>query len=93
MRADLLTILEPIAVDPARKSWKDVLRNLVYHANLQGLAWPSVATIRAETGYKSDRAIVDALAGLEEAQIIRRIPGEGGDLYRFRSGSRLRDSI
>lgn len=85
MRADLWTILEPIAVDPARKSWKDVLRNLVYHANLQGLAWPSVATIRAETGYKSDRAIVDALAGLEEAQIIRRIPGEGGGGGRGRS--------
>ncbi len=64
MRSDIWSVLEPVAVDPARKSWKDVLRNLVFHANLEGCAWPSVATIRAETGYKSAKAVIDALAGL-----------------------------
>jgi hypothetical protein len=75
MRADLWNILEPIAVDPARKSWKDVLRNLVFHANIEGQAWPSVATIRAETGYKSNKAIIDALSGLKECGLISPAPG------------------
>ena len=70
MRTDLWSILEPVPVDPARKSWKDVLRNLVFHANIEGLAWPSVATIREETGYKSDKAVIAALAGLRAAGII-----------------------
>lgn len=74
MRVDLWNILEPVHVDPARKSWKDVLRNLVFHSNLQGCAWPSIATIRSETGYKSDKAITDALAGLKEAGIISPMP-------------------
>lgn len=71
MRADYWSVLEPVAVDPARKSWKDVLRNLVFHANLEGVAWPSVATIRAETGYKSAKAVIDALAGLRSLGLIR----------------------
>lgn len=74
VRTDLWNILEPVHVDPARKSWKDVLRNLVFHANLEGCAWPGVATIRAETGYKSDKAVVDALAGLRELGIIAPVP-------------------
>ena len=75
MRTDMWNVLEPIHVDPARKSWKDVLRNLVFHANLEGCAWPSVATIRAETGYKSNKAIIDALAGLKAAGIITPMQG------------------
>lgn len=75
MRTDLWSILEPIAVDPARKSWKDVLRNLVFHANTSGCAWPSVATIRMETGYKSNKAIIDALAGLKASGIIYPMKG------------------
>ena len=74
VRTDLWNILEPVHVDPARKSWKDVLRNLVFHANLEGCAWPGVATIRAETGYKSDKAVIDALAGLRELGIIAPVP-------------------
>lgn len=70
MRADYWSILEPIIVDPARKSWKDVLRNLIFHANIEGCAWPSIATIRAETGYKSAKAIIDALAGLRSLGLI-----------------------
>ena len=64
MRPDLWNILEPIQVDPRVKSWKDVLRNLVFHANDNGEAWPNIETIRLEVGYKSRKAVIDALAGL-----------------------------
>ncbi len=63
-------ILEPVVVDPRVKSWKDVLRNLIFHANDDGLAWPNAETIRAEVGYKSRRAVVDALAGLEGCGLL-----------------------
>ena len=75
MRSDLWNILEPIAVDPSRKSWKDVLRCLVYHANGSGEAWPSIETIRRECGYKSHKAIIDALAGLKGLGIIYPMKG------------------
>ena len=62
MRPDLWNILEPVEVDPRVKSWKDVLRNLVFHANDTGEAWPNIETIRREVGYKSRKAVIDALA-------------------------------
>ena len=77
MRTDMWNELEPVHVDPARKSWKDVLRNLIYHANMEGCAWPGVKTIRAETGYKSDKAVTDALAGLRAAGIISHMAESG----------------
>ena len=70
MRPDLWSILEPVPVDPAHKSWKDVLRCLIYHCNDDGEAWPSAETIRLECGYKSRKAIVDALAGLRGLGLI-----------------------
>ena len=73
MRPDLWNILEPVEVDPRVKSWKDVLRNLVFHANDTGEAWPNIETIRREVGYKSRKAVIDALAGLEHCGLIGRI--------------------
>ena len=73
MRPDLWNILEPIQVDPRVKSWKDVLRNLVFHANDNGEAWPNIETIRLEVGYKSRKAVIDALAGLEHCGLIGRV--------------------
>ena len=78
MRVDLWNVLEPVVVDPARKSWKDVLRNLVYHANTAGEAWPSIETIRRECGYKSRKAVIDALAGLKGIGIIYPMPDAPG---------------
>lgn len=73
MRPDLWSILEPISVDPRVKSWKDVLRNLVFHAGKEGESSPTMETIRQETGYKSKRAVLDALSALEHHRIIRRL--------------------
>ena len=64
MRPDLWNILEPVEVDPRVKSWKDVLRNLVFHANDTGEAWPNIETIRREVGYKSRK---EAAAHAQEA--------------------------
>lgn len=72
MRPDLWNILEPVEVDPRVKSWKDVLRNLVFHANDTGEAWSNIETIRREVGYKSRRVVIDALAGLEHCGLIGR---------------------
>ena len=73
MRPDLWNILEPIQVDPRVKSWKDVLRNLVFHSNETGEAWANIETIRREVGYKSRKAVIDALAGLEHCGLIGRV--------------------
>ena len=72
MRPDLWNILEPVEVDPRVKSWKDVLRNLVFHANDMGEAWPNIETIRREVGYKSRRIVIDTLAALEHCGLIGR---------------------
>ena len=72
MRPDLWNMLEPVGVNPRVKSWKDILRNLIFHANEHGEAWPSIETIRSEVGYKSRKAVIDALAGLEHSGLIRR---------------------
>ncbi len=78
MRPDLWNILEPVEVDPRVKSWKDVLRNLVFHANDTGEAWPNIETIRREVGYKSRKAVIDALAGLELRGLIGRVRDSKG---------------
>lgn len=78
MRTDLWSILEPVEVNPRIKSWKDVLRNLVYHANEAGEAWPNEDTIRRETGYKSRRAIISAIQALEGLGLIARTRIGGG---------------
>ncbi len=79
-------LLEPVDVDPRVKSWKDVLRNLIFHANEDGVAWPCVDTIRRETGYKSAKAVRDALSALEGLCLGRRVragvPGAARVSYR-----------
>ena len=76
MRADLEKIVWAAECDPKRRAWKFVLLNLCHHANPEGEAYPSVATVMRETGY-SNRAVADALTGLEELGIIRRTGGCG----------------
>ena len=55
---------------PKIRCWKFVLLNLCYHANAEGEAFPGITTIARETGY-TERAVKDALAGLEALGIIK----------------------
>ena len=72
MRQDLEQIVWGAECAASKRSWKYVLLNLCYHANGEMVAFPSVRTIMKETGY-SNKAVLEALAGLSECGIIRRI--------------------
>ena len=76
MRADLERIVWETECHPSIRSWKFTLLNLCHHANSSGEAYPSVATVARETGY-SQKAVIDALAGLESLGIVRRTGGCG----------------
>ena len=71
MRADLEKIVWAATCHPKIRSWKFTLLNLCHHANTAGEAYPSIAKIAQETGY-SQKAVIDAVAGLESLGIIRK---------------------
>lgn len=76
MRADLEKIVWAAECRADIRSWKFVLLNLCHHANAEGKAFPSVATVARECGY-SAKAVISSLEGLQGLGIITRTGGCG----------------